>query len=72
LSELPVRVDAETPGFVSLDRLAATQGLSAYDATYLELALRRRLVLVSLDERLVAAAKALGHPVLSAWQDIGK
>jgi predicted nucleic acid-binding protein len=72
LSELPVRVDAETPGFVSLDRLAATQGLSAYDAAYLELALRRRLVLVSLDERLVAAAKALGHPVLSAWQDIGK
>jgi predicted nucleic acid-binding protein len=66
LSELPVRLDTETPGFVSLDRLAATQGLSACDAAYLELALRRRLVLVSLDERLVAAAKALGHPVLSA------
>jgi predicted nucleic acid-binding protein len=72
LSELPVRLDAETPGFVNLDRLAATQGLSAYDAAYLELALRRRLVLVSLDERLIAAAKAIGHPVLSAWQDIGK
>jgi predicted nucleic acid-binding protein len=66
LSELPVRLDAETPDFVSLDRLAATQGLSAYGAAYLELALRRRLVLVSLDERLIAAAKALGHPVLSA------
>jgi predicted nucleic acid-binding protein len=72
LSDLPVRLDAETPGFVSLDRLAATQGLSAYDAAYLELALRRRLVLVSLDARLIAAAQAIGHPVLSAMQDIGK
>ena len=63
LSELPVRLDAETPDFVGLDRLAATHGLSAYDAAYLELALRRSLVLVSLDARLVAAAESLGHPV---------
>ena len=70
LSDLPVRLDPETPDFVSLDRLAATHGLSAYDAAYLELALRRSLVLVSLDARLLAAAKALGHPVLSAPQDI--
>ena len=66
LSALPVRLDPETPDFVRLDRLAATHGLSAYDAAYLELALRRSLVLVSLDARLLAAAKALGHPVLSA------
>ena len=66
LSELPVRLDPQTPDFVSLDRLAATHGLSAYDAAYLELALRRSLVLVSLDARLLAAARALGHPVLSA------
>lgn len=66
LSALPVRLDPETPDFVSLDRLASTHGLSAYDAAYLELALRRSLVLVSLDARLMAAAKALGHPVLSA------
>ena len=71
LSELPVRLDPATPDFVSLDRLAATHGLSAYDAAYLELALRRSLVLVSLDARLIAAAKALGHPVLSAPQSIG-
>jgi len=69
LSELPVRLDPATPDFVSLDRLAATHGLSAYDAAYLELALRRSLVLVSLDARLLAAAQALGHPVLSAPQD---
>ena len=66
LSALAVRLDPEIPDFVSLDRLAAAHGLSAYDAAYLELALRRSLVLVSLDAQLVAAAKALGHPVLSA------
>ena len=71
LSELPVRLDPATPDFVSLDRLAATDGLSAYEAAYLELALRRSLVLVSLDARLIAAAKALGHPVLGAPQSIG-
>ena len=68
LGELPVRLDQQTPDFVSLDRLAATHGLSAYDAAYLELALRRSLVLVSLDARLIAVAQALGHPVLSASQ----
>ena len=70
LSALPVRLDPQTPDFVSLDRLAAAQGLSAYDAAYLELALRRSLVLVSLDARLIAAAGTLGHPVLSATSDI--
>ena len=70
LSALPVRLDTETPDFVSLDRLAAAHGLSAYDAAYLELALRRSLVLVSLDAQLIAAAKALGHPVLSAYSDL--
>lgn len=70
LSALPVRLDAETPDFVSLDRLAAAHGLSAYDAAYLELALRRSLVLVSLDAQLIAAARALGHPVLSADSDL--
>ena len=66
LVQLPVRLDPATPDFVTLDRLAALHGLSACDAAYLELALRRSLVLVSLDERLVAAARAVGHPVLSA------
>ncbi len=66
LGALPVFIDQQTPDFVSLDRLAATHGLSAYDAAYLELALRRSLVLVSLDERLIAAATSLGHQVLTA------
>ncbi len=71
LGELPVRVDPQTPDFVGLDRLASTHLLSAYDATYLELALRRSLVLVSLDDRLIAAARGLGHPVLSTPDGTG-
>ena len=66
LGELPVRVDHESLDFISLDRQAATHGLSAYDAAYLALALRRSLTLVSLDVQLIAAAKRLGHPVITA------
>ena len=66
LAELPVHIDLEPPSFVTLDRLAATHGLSAYDAVYLELALRRSLTLVTLDVQLVNAARNLGHPVLTA------
>ena len=66
LAALAVRIEHESPDFVVLDRLAATHVLSAYDAVYLELALRRSLTLVSLGERLIAAAHGLGHPVISA------
>lgn len=65
LAELPVRVDHESPDVITIDRLAATHSLSAYDAAYLDLALRRSLTLVSLDARLVAAAQSLGQPVLT-------
>ena len=44
--------------------LARAQGLSAYDASYLELALRRGLGLASLDSRLRAAAKAAGVRII--------
>jgi predicted nucleic acid-binding protein len=40
--------------------LARTHNLSAYDAAYLELALRRGLSLASLDANLKTAAKAAG------------
>ncbi|MCE2660424.1 MAG: type II toxin-antitoxin system VapC family toxin [Rubrivivax sp.] len=66
LSALPVRIDTEHLDFVELDRLASAHGLSAYDAAYLELALRKSLTLVSLDQRLLAAAHSLGHPSLNA------
>ena len=60
LAELPVTVDAELPSVVPLDRLAATHSLSAYDATYLELAQRRKLPLATLDRSLQLAARAAG------------
>jgi predicted nucleic acid-binding protein len=66
LGALPVRVDCEPLKFTTIDRLAAVHGLSAYDAVYLELALRRSLTLVSLDAKLIGAARLLGHPVLTA------
>jgi len=60
-----VRLDPQVPDLVSLDRLAAANGLSAYDAAYLEPALRRSSTLVSLDARLIAAARDLGRPVIT-------
>lgn len=71
MAALPVRIDPQTPDFVGLDRLASTHDLSAYDAAYLELALRRSVILVSLDERLINAAQALGHPELNATPNRG-
>ena len=45
-------------------QLARRHGLTVYDATYLELALRLRLPLASLDKELIAAARAEGVAVL--------
>ena len=41
-------------------RLAGEHGLSVYDAMYLELAVRMRLPLATLDKALAAAARAAG------------
>jgi predicted nucleic acid-binding protein len=43
--------------------LARDQGLSVYDACYLDVALRERLALVTLDTALSAAAGRLGVPL---------
>lgn len=62
LSELPISIDP-----VSTDRvwsaaleLADTHRISLYDAVYLELALRLRLPLATLDRALAAAARDAG------------
>jgi predicted nucleic acid-binding protein len=57
--ELPVKTDQLN----SLERcidLASKYSISAYDAAYLELAIRLGLGLASLDNKLVAAAKNAG------------
>src|SRR5271165_3640720 len=62
LQLLPIRVDDETAARAWPDILhvARSYGLSAYDAAYLELAIRLGLPLASLDDRLKAAAATAG------------
>ena len=55
-----LRVDREPVAITALDELAARFGLSAYDAAYLELALRRSLPLATLDDALLAAMAKAG------------
>jgi predicted nucleic acid-binding protein len=57
---LRLRIDREPVGLVELDALAATHRLTAYDAVYLELALRRGLALATLDRELLAAMRCAG------------
>jgi predicted nucleic acid-binding protein len=45
-------------------KLADAHGLTVYDATYLELAARRRLRLATLDKALIAAAAKVGVATL--------
>ncbi len=62
LEGLPIRIDDETSRHAmktTLD-IARAQNLSVYDASYLELALRRGLPIATLDAKLKAAATALG------------
>ena len=68
LHALPIKVDDETANraWTETLRLAERFGLSAYDASYLELAQRHRLPLASLDQDLRAAATALGLHVLGS------
>jgi predicted nucleic acid-binding protein len=62
IRELPVVIDHEaaTVAFTRLVDLASETELTVYDATYIELATRRRLPLASNDERMKRAAIRLG------------
>jgi predicted nucleic acid-binding protein len=59
---LPIAVDpsSRASGLRAAHRLARARGLSAYDAAYLELALRQGIPLATLDARLREAAAAEG------------
>jgi len=57
---LRIKVDREPVAITALDDIAASHGLTAYDAAYLELALRRRLPLATLDDALIAAMAKAG------------
>ncbi len=60
LAPLPLTVDAAAPAAGRLLELAREHGLSAYDAGYLELALRLNVPLASKDGPLRAAAARMG------------
>ena len=61
---LPIEVDREPVRPSALLALALRHGLSAYDAAYLELALRRQVPLATQDADLASAALASGVGVV--------
>ena len=66
LAALPITTDDETASRAWSDTLALAEGhrLTVYDAAYLELALRWRLPLATLDRDLLVAAGACGVVVV--------
>ena len=66
LSSLNIEIDEESAAqvWVATIGLADKHNLSVYDATYLELAVRKQLPLATLDDKLIAAARAEGLAVL--------
>ena len=65
LAELPVEIDAELPDAAQLLALALRYDLSSYDATYLDLALRRQLPVATQDVALAQAARLSGVGVVT-------
>ena len=68
LHALPIDVEDQTASqaWTATAHLAEHHRLSAYDATYLELAIRLGLPLATSDKALISAATAVGVALLSA------
>lgn len=66
LRQLPINIDDETADqiWTSTALLAERYLLTSYDATYLELALRRGLPLATGDKSLIAAAESAGAVIV--------
>lgn len=62
IQQLPITVDDETckQAFSKIIELSRSQSLSSYDAAYLELAIRHKLPIATLDKQLQKAAQRLG------------
>lgn len=65
VSTLPIVVDQSTTSRAmhSIFSLAEELGLTIYDAAYLELAIREKIPLLTLDQNLLKAAKKLHVPL---------
>ena len=66
LSELPIIVEQEPPERMMHEILmiAREHKLSSYDASYLDLAMRKGLSIATIDKNLVAAAKRSQVPIV--------
>ncbi|MFN9847017.1 MAG: type II toxin-antitoxin system VapC family toxin [Alphaproteobacteria bacterium] len=66
LAALPITADPDAAGqaWGATLRLARAEGLTVYDAAYLELAIRKGAGLATTDEKLRTAAQGLGVLVL--------
>jgi predicted nucleic acid-binding protein len=64
-SRLKVHLDSALPDIKAIGTLAERHGLNAYDASYLELAVRRGFALATLDRALAAAGSDEGVAVHS-------
>ncbi|MGE3921189.1 MAG: type II toxin-antitoxin system VapC family toxin [Gammaproteobacteria bacterium] len=66
LEALPIKVDHETPSkaFHEILSLSYTEGLTSYDAAYLELAMRKGIPLATKDQLLHKAANKIGVKTL--------
>lgn len=66
LTELPIIVDQESPERMmgEIFALARKHNISSYDASYLDLAMRKGLPIATLDKNLLATAKRSKVPIL--------
>ena len=66
LSQLPIIIEHERPGRVmtGLLSLARANNLSSYDASYLDLSMKKGLPIATLDTRLIETAKKTEVPIL--------
>ncbi|MFM1856442.1 MAG: hypothetical protein RLZ83_1751 [Pseudomonadota bacterium] len=65
LAALPIDIDATVPNPAQILDLALRHDLTAYDAMYLDLALRRALPVATQDLALAHAARAAGVGVVA-------
>ncbi len=65
LSDLPILVEQESPGQMvkEIFALARSLDLSSYDASYLDLAMKKGLSIASLDKNLIRASKKVKVPI---------
>jgi predicted nucleic acid-binding protein len=71
LNALPISIDDSTSqrALESILNLARQQQITVYDASYLEMAMRKGLPLATLDNELKQAAKKVGVKILTKYSN---